>query len=69
MKLLIDLNTLNKYKSRDKLPLQCKGCNKIFFRPKNHIQAIILGNCKSTYDFCSNKSKWTKQTTKQLCYV
>lgn len=33
---------LSSFKSRDKIPLICEQCNKIFYRPKNKIQAGIL---------------------------
>jgi hypothetical protein len=42
-------------KSRSLLPLQCKYCNKTFYRSKNQIQAIIKKNSNHTGDFCSPK--------------
>lgn len=46
-------------KSRQKLQLHCKNCNKTFFKTKHDIQIsinyTIIRNYKYTTDFCSNK--------------
>ena len=45
----------NKAKSREKLPLRCKNCDKTFFVLKHHIQKSIRGNnLSSKRDFCNH---------------
>ena len=39
--------------SRQKLPLQCKNCEKIFYLPKNKILSAIKSPNKQTGEFCS----------------
>jgi len=43
----------NKAKSRDKLPLQCKGCGKTFYKGKHKILAVLKGADSYTGNFCS----------------
>lgn len=66
MKLLIDLNDLSNYKSRDKIPLECELCKTTFFKYKSQIQAAIKGTrvikycsvqCKRKTDFKSKEFK------------
>lgn len=67
MKLLTPIEEFSSAKSRDKMQLECKRCNKIFLRPKNYIQSIIKGRHKNTGDFCSSNCKNLYQTTKEMC--
>lgn len=56
MKLLITLDELKNYKSRDLVPLSCDGCNKPFFRAKKDVfRRLKLGGYEQTPRFCSNK--------------
>ena len=43
----------NYSKSRDLLPLKCKQCNKIFYKPKNQIQAALISK-KNNIVYCSH---------------
>jgi len=45
----------NLSKSRDKLALKCKHCNKTFYKPKNQIMAILNGKYQGTGEFCSQR--------------
>ncbi len=58
MKLLIKISELDNYKSRDKIPLECYVCKKIFYKPKNEI-LDYLKNPKTfrKLKFCSHFCK------------
>lgn len=65
MKLLIDIKDLEKYKSRDLIPLECKQCKKTFFLKKNFIQRAIKNKGKKNYhQFCSIKCKGLNKQTR-----
>lgn len=55
MKLLIDLNELSNYKSRDKIPLECKQCKSVFYMKKHHVQCSFSEKSHSVGNFCSRK--------------
>ncbi len=55
MKLLIQIEELNNYKSRDRIPLECEQCHNTFYMAKNQIQCAIIGKSHSTGRFCSRK--------------
>jgi len=40
--------------SRDKLPLKCKYCEKIFYKSKHYIQTADIESRRENYDFCGN---------------
>jgi len=42
-------------KSRSLLPLRCKYCKQVFYRPKNVIQKVLVNQPHKTLDFCSRK--------------
>lgn len=56
MKLLFNINQLNKKKSMELLPLECCTCGKTFYKTKHYIVSHILNpNSHVTGDNCSNK--------------
>lgn len=57
MKLLIDLDTLKNFKSRDLLPLECEVCSSKFYKTKNLVQRGIKGTRK--LNVCSEKCRKT----------
>jgi hypothetical protein len=60
MNLLIDINEINKYKSRELLPLECKYCKSVFTQTKNHIQWALKRTKKTGYEYllyCSKSCK------------
>jgi len=60
MKLLIDINEINKYKSRELLPLECLHCKSTFKQTKNNIQWSLKRTKKTGYNYllyCSNNCK------------
>jgi hypothetical protein len=67
MKLLIDINELNNYKSRDKIPCECGFCKKTFYQTKNVIQRAIKGT--KVVNFCSPKCRHSNRIkkTKIIC--
>lgn len=52
MKLLIDINHLTKYKSRQLLPLECEHCKSQFYRPKNDVQWALKRKSANCLRFC-----------------
>lgn len=69
MQLLIPVEKLSKYKSRNSIPIACKQCGKTFHRSKNDIQKVLKKNANLTLEFCSklcaNKNK--KKTIHTIC--
>jgi len=67
--LLIPKENLNKFKSRDLIPLSCAFCHNTFYKPKNDIQRWLNGkypiNCCSNE--CRNKLKTRLNTITCLC--
>lgn len=57
MKLLINITDLNKYKSRDKIPIECEICHKTFYSPKNDIQWALKSLTRNYLRFCSKKCR------------
>ena len=60
MKLLIDINDINKYKSRELLPLECLHCKSTFRQTKNNIQWALKRTKKTGYNYllyCSKNCK------------
>jgi len=55
MKLLIPINTLDKYKSRDQIPLECEICKITFYRNKNDIQWALKCKTKNCLKVCGKK--------------
>jgi hypothetical protein len=53
MKLLISEEQLKEYKNTDKVPLECKQCNKIFLKDVFIIKGILNGTREATGEFCS----------------
>ena len=54
----------NYSKSRDLLPIKCKQCNKIFYKPKNQIQRVLFGINKNRLKYCSKKCQNTSKIKK-----
>ena len=69
MKLLIPLEKLADYKSRDLIPLECKQCHQTFYRSKNDVQKVLKQNVSLTLDFCSNRCMYDgkKKTVTTTC--
>ena len=57
MKLLININEINKYKSREPLPIECLHCKCIFKQTKNNIQWALKRTKKTGYNYLSYCSK------------
>jgi YHS domain-containing protein len=55
MILLIKYQELEKYKSRDKLPIKCKNCHNKFYTTKNNVQKVLSKKHGIKLDFCSTK--------------
>lgn len=55
MKLLIDINELGNYKSRDEIPLSCTNCNKNYTLPKNR---VLVGLKRDANNYCSSKCSY-----------
>ena len=53
--LLVPINDLKNYKSREMVPLKCEQCNKMFHKSKNVIQAHLKNSKEHPNKFCSNK--------------
>jgi len=66
MKLLISKETLNTYKSRDKLPLECEQCHQTFYRPKNDIQWAYKRKSTNSLRFCNRKCRGEWMRTKKV---
>ncbi len=60
MNLLIDIKEINKYKSRELLPLECKHCKSIFKQTKNNIQWALKRTKKTGYEYLLYCSKICK---------
>lgn len=56
MKLLIDQKDIGKYKSREKIPLECECCRKTFYGPKHKIQWVLNHN-GYRFKYCSEKCR------------
>lgn len=68
---MIPLYTPEEFKaafSKQKLALQCKQCNSIFYLTKHRIQDSLNVNCLSKGDFCSPICG-NKYYTQQHCFV
>jgi hypothetical protein len=52
MNIQITIEELKNYKSRDPIPLKCKQCNNIYYKPKNEVLSCLSGGRK--LDCCSN---------------
>jgi hypothetical protein len=55
----------NSCKSRGKLPLKCQYCNKIFYRTKNKVQAMVKEKTFKKYNYCSKLCHY-KSRIKQI---
>lgn len=64
MKLLININEMNKYKSRELLPLECLHCKSIFKQAKSNIQWALKRSKKTGYNYLSYCSKNCKTSSK-----
>jgi hypothetical protein len=64
MKLLIDINEINKYKSRELLPLECLHCKYVFKQTKSNIQWALKRTKKTGYKYLSYCSKNCKISSK-----
>lgn len=53
MKLLVDIEKLSEFKSRDKISLECENCQNIYYRTKNDIMRCLKGT--KNIRFCSMK--------------
>ena len=73
MKILIPLDALDQYKSRDPIPFQCYMCQKTFFKPKNEVLDFVKnGKANRALKFCSRNCKSLSEIDKiegkcQLC--
>lgn len=66
MKILIDIADLVKYKSRDKIPLECEYCKNTFFLSKNYVQCALKGNSHAQGRFCSRQCGFNSQKTDKI---
>lgn len=57
MKLLINIDEINKYKSRELLPLECLHCKCVFKQTKSNIQWALKRTKKTGYKYLSYCSK------------
>lgn len=55
MKLLIPIADLQKYKSRDLIPVECYNCHKTFKLRKHHVQCSLSEKSHGQGKFCSRK--------------
>ena len=55
--MIISKQEFNNLKSRDDIPLKCKGCNNIFYGKKHKVMASIKDSisAKQNYDYCTLK--------------
>lgn len=53
MKLMISQNEFDDLKSREKVPLKCERCNKIFYKLKHRIQQKL--HISNAHKYCSKK--------------
>ena len=49
---------IKEFKSRDLVPISCKVCKNIFYRPKHIIQSVQKGNTKRKLLTCSKKCQF-----------
>lgn len=63
MKLLIPIENLSKFRSRDLIPLECEICNSLFYQPKNLVQRGLAG--KRAVATCGNSCR-KKFISKQI---
>lgn len=66
MKLLIEIQDLDKYTSRQKLPIECNHCHETFYVEKHYIQPVIKHNSKK-YQYCSNRCRGLSNVTQITC--
>jgi hypothetical protein len=76
MKPLYTEEQFNNSKSSDKLPCECKACQKTFYKTRHQIQDALNPNLKATIDFCNkicygsyqkiNKDIFCKQCNKKI---
>jgi hypothetical protein len=64
MKLLINIDEINKYKSRELLPIECLHCKSIFKQTKSNIQWALKRSEKTGYKYLSYCSKNCKTNSK-----
>lgn len=64
MDILYTIEEFNKAKTKDKLPIKCKNCQKVFLTTKYYIQAGIRR--KMPVSFCSRGCKSTSSIKRQL---
>lgn len=56
MKLLIPLNELNNYASREKsIPIECEHCNQVFYTCKREVQVAMKDKNRNRLKFCSRQ--------------
>lgn len=69
MKLLISIEKLLDFRSRDLLPLECKQCHSTFKRSKNAVQKVLKKNANLTLEFCSLRCMYdsAKKTVNTSC--
>lgn len=67
VQLLIDLESLNKLKSRDLVPIKCEQCLQPFFRKKHLIQVCLINPTTShKFRFCSRKCQGLTKRARQI---
>lgn len=67
MKLLIDPTKLKEYRSRDKIPIECEHCHKIFTATKNNILRVLKSSpnrLRFCTRSCNDKRKHKRKTVK-----
>mgnify|MGYP003344463699 CR=1 FL=1 len=67
MRLLISLEKLNEYRSRDKIPCLCENCKSSFFITKNLVQRVLKGTKNA--NFCSKKCGYEFKRKKSLLII
>lgn len=61
MKLLVPVNSISSYKSKELLPLECEHCHKIFHKRKSDVTMSLKGHPDFALRFCSLKCHHLKR--------
>lgn len=70
MKILISQEQFEKHKLKDKIPLECDHCKKVFYKLRRKIlfveKRIKLNKTKERYKFCSNECSHLAQKSQRI---
>lgn len=67
MKLLVDVECLNKYSRHDKIPIECEGCHTTFYSTKRRIQSVLKHPDQNGLSYCNqrcfqqHRHEWSKK--------